>query len=247
MIKLKPNSKLPGVKNFWVIDKPQTNNLKHKAQEEDSSEQNDNKKQKLTGSERFKNFVEEEKRIRKIEDSNADPNADPHSPDQFERVLMKDINKSFLWIKYMAYYLETADIEKARGVGKKALQQISFREEAELLNIWIALLNLEIRFGSEETYNDALKEACQRSDPFKIYTRTTSILLDVGKHNEANQIVDILLKKYKPESDMWLTVCEAYLKMNQLSKTKQLLSKSLLSIKETERKIFYKNIKLNSI
>lgn len=79
--------------------------------------------------------------------------------------------------------------------------------------MWTALLNLEIRFGTDETYNEVLREATQRNNPYKVYAQTLSILLELEKFDEANKIVEIIKKKFKPKPEMWLLVSEAYLKM----------------------------------
>jgi rRNA biogenesis protein RRP5 len=229
------STKLPGIQNFWQAEeKPETN--KRSAPDSDDDTSKDQKKQRLTGAERYQRYIDEEERIRKIEDELADPDHDPHTPDQFERALMKDKNSSYMWIKYMAFHLETAETEKARAVAKKAIASINFREEGELLNVWMALLNLEIRYGNDETYTETLREAVQRNDPFKVYSRTLSVLLEMEKIEEATQIIETLKKKFKPMPDMWLHVSEAYLKMKNEKMAKELLPKSMLSLKETERK-----------
>jgi rRNA biogenesis protein RRP5 len=229
----KTSSKLPGIQNFWQVEeKPAV--TKRSADSDDDSSKNQ-KKQRLTGAERYQRYIDEEERVRKIEDELADPDHDPHTPDQFERALMKDRNSSFVWIKYMAFHLETAETEKARAVAKKAIASINFREEGELLNVWTALLNLEIRYGNDETYAETLREAVQRNDPFKVYSKTLTILMDVEKTEEANNIIETLKKKFKPLPEMWLMVSEAYLKMNNEKIAKELLPKSLLSLKEKDR------------
>lgn len=228
------SSKLPGIQNFWETEeKPE---VKRSAPDSDDDTSKDQKKQRLTGAERYQRYIDEEERVRKIEDELANPDHDPHTPDQFERALMKDRNSSFTWIKYMAFHLETAETEKARAVAKKAIASINFREEGELLNVWMALLNLEIRYGNDETYTETLREAVQRNDPFKVYTRTLSVLLEMEKIEEATQIIETLKKKFKPIPDMWLQVSEAYLKMKNEKIAKELLPKSLLSLKEKDRK-----------
>jgi rRNA biogenesis protein RRP5 len=228
------NAKLPGISNFWSVDGPAQvkANLVELASKKDEKNQ---KKQRLTGSERYQRYIDEEERIRNVEEEMATPNLDPHTPDQFERALINDRNSSFVWIKYMAFYLETAEIEKARAIAKKAIASINFREEQELLNVWIALLNLEIRFGTDDTYNEALREAIQRNDPFKVYSQTLSILLELDKSEEADKIVEILKKKFKPKPEMWLLVSEAYLKLKNEKLAKEMLPKSLLSLKDKER------------
>jgi rRNA biogenesis protein RRP5 len=232
------NDKLPGVSNFWEVQKnvEKSEDLKKPAKSETKS-----KKSRLTGAEQYQKFIDEEDRLRKIEDELADVNRIPTSPEQFERVLMMDKNNSFIWIKYMAFYLDTAEIAKSRSIAKKACATINFREENELLNVWIAYLNLEIRFGSTETYEEVLRDAIQRNDPFKVYSRTLKILLETEKLAEANKIIEILRKKHRPNPDMWLQVAEAYLVMKNEKMAKEMLPKSLLSLKEQERKFLNQN------
>lgn len=142
-----------------------------------------------------------------------------------------------MWIKYMAFHLETAETDKARNVAKKAIASINFREEGELLNVWIALLNLELRYGTNETYEESLREAVQRNDPFKVYSRTLTVLLEMEKHDEATKIVDTLKKKFKPLPDMWVQVSEAYLRMGHEKIAKEMLPKSLLSLADKDREL----------
>lgn len=229
------NAKLPGVKNFWELNDAEQKNKK--LQNGTANEGVEMKKvQRLTGSERYQKYMDEEERLRNIEAEMADPNLEPHTPDQFERALIKDRNSSFMWIKYMAFHLETAEIDKARSIAKKAIASINYREEGELLNVWIALLNLEIRYGTDENYNDVLSQATQRNNPLKVYSQTLNILLDLEKFIDANKIIEILKKKFKPFPEMWLLVSEAYLKMNNEKLAKEILPKSLLSIVEKDRK-----------
>lgn len=237
VVSKKPSSqssnKLPGIQNFWAPEVKQE--LKKRPADEDDGGK-DKKKQRLTGADRYQRYIDEEERLRKIEDELADPNVDPHTPDQFERALMKDKNSSFMWIKYMAFHLETAETEKARAVAKKAIASINFREEGELINVWMALLNLEIRYGNDDTYNETLREAVQRNDPFKIYTRSLTVLLEMEKVEEAEKIIETLKKKFKPIPEMWLQISEAYLKLKNEKMAKELLPKSLLSLQDKERK-----------
>lgn len=226
--------KLPGVKDFWNIEEVTSNKKRKNEDPEDTSTKKPT--QRLTGSERYQKYMDEEERIRKIEEEMTDPDLEPHTPDQFERALLKDRNSSLMWIKYMAFHLETAEVDKARTIAKKAIASINFREEQERLNVWIALLNLELRYGSDESYNDVLSEATQRNDSFRVYSQTLRILLDLEKLIDANKVIEILKKKYKHLPDMWLLVSESYLRMNNEKMAKEILPKSLLSLKEKDRK-----------
>ncbi|KAL7034408.1 hypothetical protein ACKWTF_007951 [Chironomus riparius] len=224
--------KLPGVKDFWNVEELTKNGKKENEDPKESSTKKST--QRLTGSERYQRYMDEEERIRKIEEEMTDPNLEPHTPDQFERSLLNDRNSSLMWIKYMAFHLETAEVDKARAIAKKAIASINFREEQERLNVWIALLNLELRYGTDESYNEVLSEATQRNDSFRVYSQTLKILLDLDKLIDANKIIEILKKKYKHLPDMWLLVSESYLRINNEKLAKEMLPKSLLSLKEKD-------------
>lgn len=47
--------------------------------------------------------------------------------EDFDRLVIAHPNSSALWVQYMAFFLHTAEVEKARAVAKRALATISFR------------------------------------------------------------------------------------------------------------------------
>jgi rRNA biogenesis protein RRP5 len=108
-------------------------------------------------------------------------NRTPQSSADFERLLLSSPNSSFLWIQFMSFQLQLSEIEKAREIGRRAIQTINFREEQERLNVWIALLNLENSYGTEQTLDTVFKEAARANDPKTIHLRLASILEDTQK------------------------------------------------------------------
>lgn len=72
------------------------------------------------------------------------------TPESFERIIMSDPNNSYTWIQYMAFKIKMVEIDAAREIARRALKKIFHEKEEERLNVWIALLNLEARFGSDE-------------------------------------------------------------------------------------------------
>lgn len=51
----------------------------------------------------------------------------PEMADDFDQLVLQSPNSSIVWMRYMAFHLETAEIEKARAVAERALKTISFR------------------------------------------------------------------------------------------------------------------------
>jgi rRNA biogenesis protein RRP5 len=106
----------------------------------------------------------------------------PESNADFERVLLGSPNSSYLWIQYMSFQLQLSEVEKARDIARRAIRTINFREEQERLNVWIALLNLENVYGTEETVDTLFKEATRANDSKTVHLRLASIFNETEKH-----------------------------------------------------------------
>lgn len=129
---------------------------------------------------------ESKRKKRKRKEVELDLTADMHSktPESnadFERQLLGSPNSSYLWVQYMSFQLQLSEVEKARDIGHRALKTINFREEREKLNVWIAMLNLENTYGTEESLDVALKDAARRNDPKTIYLALAAIFEDSDK------------------------------------------------------------------
>ncbi|KAI9438453.1 hypothetical protein BJY52DRAFT_1217389 [Lactarius psammicola] len=82
----------------------------------------------------------------------------PESSSDIERVLLRPPNSSYLWIRYMSFQLQLSGIDEAREIAKRVLITISSREEAEILNVWTALLNLKNVYSTEESLEIIFKD-----------------------------------------------------------------------------------------
>jgi len=105
----------------------------------------------------------------------------PRSSSDFERLLLSSPHDSSLWIQYMAFQLNLSEIEAARTIAERALKRINIREQEEKMNVWIALLNLENAYGTDDSLEDVYKRACEVQDPKDIGERLASIYIQSGK------------------------------------------------------------------
>ncbi|XP_049286196.1 protein RRP5 homolog isoform X2 [Anopheles funestus] len=229
---------LPGASNFWdstpVYKRAVSDSSDDEAHGTDDEQGETASKKRSTGKERFEAMKQEEERLRRIEDELANPSDDPHTPDQFERLVLAQPNNSMMWIRYMAFHMESAELDKARAVGRKALKSIHFREETDRLNVWMALLNLEIRYETVDSFKEVLQEAVQYNDAFQVYTRAVDILIDCQKHSEVQTLLELLLKKFRKQNNMWFLVADAWYRIGQGGKVKPLLSQALKSLPARE-------------
>ncbi|KAG0161168.1 hypothetical protein PDIDSM_8702 [Penicillium digitatum] len=125
----------------------------------------------------------------------------PQSVADFERLLLGEPDSSLLWLQYMAFQLELGETEKARAIAERALRTITMGQDAEKLNIWVALLNMENTYGDDDSLEEVFKRACQYNDPQEIYERMISIYIQSGKNQKASDLFyDALKKKVSSQS-----------------------------------------------
>ncbi|KAH6723897.1 hypothetical protein BKA61DRAFT_648930 [Leptodontidium sp. MPI-SDFR-AT-0119] len=127
----------------------------------------------------------------------------PQSVSDFERLLLGQPDSSALWIQYMAFQMQLSELSKAREVAERAIKTINIREETEKMNVWIALLNLENAYGSDESVDEVFKRACQYNDAQEIHERLTSIYIQSGKHSKADDLFQVLIKKFSQSPTVW--------------------------------------------
>lgn len=106
---------------------------------------------------------------------------EPQSVADYERLLLGEPNNSMLWIQYLAFQLQLSEVDKAREIAERALKTIAIREEKEKLNVWIAMLNMENAYGSNESLEKTFKRACQYNDAQDVHERLASIYIQSGK------------------------------------------------------------------
>ncbi|RHZ52376.1 putative rRNA biogenesis protein RRP5 [Aspergillus thermomutatus] len=119
----------------------------------------------------------------------------PQTVADYERLLLGEPDSSLLWLKYMAFQLELGEVEKAKEIAERALRTISIGQDSEKLNIWVALLNLENTYGNDDSLDEVFKRACQYNDTQEIYDRMTSIYIQSGKNEKADELFQTALKK----------------------------------------------------
>ncbi|KAI1294999.1 rRNA biogenesis protein rrp5 [Mortierella claussenii] len=154
----------------------------------------------------------------------------PQVAADYERLLLGSPNSSYLWINYMAFQLQLSEISKAREIGQRALKSISFREEQEKMNVWVALMNLENTFGSADTLEEVFKNAVQTCEPKKIYLQLVKIYERSNKIDSATELYNTMTKKFGQSSKVWTGFGHFQLHHGNVEAGRELLQRSLKSL-----------------
>ncbi|KAI0402938.1 hypothetical protein F4802DRAFT_332506 [Xylaria palmicola] len=166
---------------------------------------------KLTtvGSDADPDTVSEKKKKRRKPQIEVDRSADlsnfgPQTAVDYEQLLNRQPNSSELWTRYIAFQMQVSELAKAREVAERAVSTINSTEETEKLNAWIAYLNLEVRFGNDDTVDSIFKRACQVNDQHEVYQRLASIYVQDNKPEKADALFQATMKKFGANSpDVW--------------------------------------------
>ncbi|KAI8869151.1 hypothetical protein GQ42DRAFT_156453 [Ramicandelaber brevisporus] len=163
----------------------------------------DSKKQKDSSKPRNKTAAAQRKALEDISSELAA--AAPKSATDYERLLLGSPNSSFLWINFMAYHLQLAEVERARQVAERALTTISYREESERENVLVAWLNLEHKFGSEDSLRNVFQRMSQLIDTEKAYNHMAQVYVRADDHEKAAETFKAMVRKFSTKRSAWTT------------------------------------------
>uniref|UniRef100_A0A4W5L3E2 Protein RRP5 homolog n=1 Tax=Hucho hucho TaxID=62062 RepID=A0A4W5L3E2_9TELE len=201
---------------------------------EDSSDEEDDevntKPQKKSRHEQEVEKREAEKALTKLETELMDPGLRPQTAASFERLLLSSPDSSLLWLQFMAFHLQATQIEQARAVAERALKTISFREEQEKLNVWVALLNLENLYGTEESLQKVFERAVQYCEPMPVYQQLADIYAKCQKTKEAEGLYKTMVKRFRQEKAVWLSYGTFLLQQGQSDAASALLQRAIKSL-----------------
>lgn len=162
---------------------------------------------------------------KRVKDANL-----PESAEDFERLLLASPNSSYLWIQYITFQLDMTEVDLARDLAQRALSTISFRDEAEKLNVWFAFLNLEHQYGTEETLSKVFDRAIVAASPKKVYFHMFNLYKKDNLMDKAQQVLTAMCKKFKDSKKVWLASIKLALESSKSEESNQLLQKALKSL-----------------
>lgn len=150
--------------------------------------------------------------------------------EDFNRLVVSSPNSSVVWIRYMAFFLQMVEIDKARQVAERALKTISFREEKEKFNVWIALLNLENRYGTPQSLSNVLERAVSYSNPKHIYLALFKIYDASGNTDKVSEVYATLRKKFKTSCKVWSQMGMHHYSKGNLAEARKTFEQSLICL-----------------
>jgi ribosomal protein S1 len=156
--------------------------------------------------------------------------AEPSSPEDFERLIITQPNSSLLWIQYMSFFMLAADIESARGIAHRALRTINFREEDEKYNVWVALINLEHKYGTMASLEKCFKQGVSETKGKYLHIHLAELYDTANDVKGARLLFERAIKKHKTSKKVWMAYQHFELRRHNDKEARALLGRSMLSL-----------------
>ncbi|KAJ3655566.1 hypothetical protein Zmor_014689 [Zophobas morio] len=226
---------LSGTNAFYIINDDNKFESESSSEEEENEEVKNSKKKKMSVTERREAVKKEEERIAKIEQQLIDTSISPQSAEQFDRMLLANPNSSELWLQYISMHVAATELDKARSVGRRAIETINMTLVKEKFNIWVALLNLENMYGTKESFEKLFEEAVKYNDSLEMYLSVIKVLAASGKLLEMEEKIKKLRSKEKQSTQMWLEIGRVYYSLNKFREARNIKEAALKSILDKKR------------
>lgn len=154
----------------------------------------------------------------------------PQSADDYERLLAVSPLSSYLWIQYMAFHVSLTEVDLARDVATRATSAVSFRDEREKLNVWMAFLTLEHDFGDEASFSRVFNRALAVNHPKRVYLHLVDLYARAQEHDDVQNTLSTMQKKFKKSKQTWIRALQYQVSEQQLDKAAETLQRSLKSL-----------------
>lgn len=177
---------------------------------------------------------ERERAIHAAELRRLQSEAAPTSEAEFEQLLLSSPSASYVWIKYMALLISLGELDRARATADRALQTISFQEDKERFNVWVAYLNAENAYGTEEGTLALLSRALAHTDARKLYLAALDIFDRTDKSALAEQCLKAMTRKFSGSVEVWLRAVRYRLARGEAEAARRTLDHSLQSLPKFE-------------
>ncbi|RLN80155.1 hypothetical protein BBJ28_00008758 [Nothophytophthora sp. Chile5] len=154
----------------------------------------------------------------------------PQSASDYERLLAVSPQSSFLWIQYMAFHVSLTEVDLARDVAVRATSAVSFRDEKEKLNVWVAYLNLEHDFGDDASFLRVFKSALLVNHQKRVYLHLVDLYARAEEHEDVKQTLATMQKKFRTSKQAWIRALQYFVGANQFAEAAETLQRSLKSL-----------------
>lgn len=145
---------------------------------------------------------------RKLRQREAALFSTPKTAGDFQRALLTSPNSSYLWIRYAVNCIEHQGQQAGREILLEGMKKIGMSEEREKLNLYLAWLNYESAYGSEDSFEEAYEAALQANDPEKVMRHRIRKSLAKQDFEDVKAVHETLCRRFGQNPANWAAFIE---------------------------------------
>ena len=107
---------------------------------------------------------------------------------------------------------------------------VHFREQEEKLNVWVAWMNLENLYGSQELLLKVFDSALEQNEPAKVYKKLVTIYVQSEKHDLADKLYQTMTKKFAGDLWVWSEYGTFLMRQRRHGQARALLQRALKTL-----------------
>jgi rRNA biogenesis protein RRP5 len=174
--------------------------------EEENSIEENHKKKTLKNKHKQKSHLKEELSIREKETEKKI--GEYNSVEDYEKLILSDPQNSLYWIQYSAFILDNLGMESCRKIMDRAVHTIDITNLKNKMNLWIAYMNLENTYGTQENFKSVVERALIVNEKREIYKHLINIYKISSKFDLAFEVFKICIKEYFEDINVWKSFIE---------------------------------------
>ena len=175
-------------------------------EEEEKNPQKENEESKKSKKNKQKSHLREELEIREKETEKKF--GEYNSVEDFEKLILSDPQNSLYWIQYSAFILDNLGMEACRKIMDRAVHTIDISNLKDKMNLWIAYMNLENTYGTQENFKTVVERALIVNEKREIYKHLVNIYKISSKFDLAFEVFKICIKEYFEDINVWKSFIE---------------------------------------
>jgi predicted RNA-binding protein with RPS1 domain/Tfp pilus assembly protein PilF len=168
------------------------------------------------------------------EDALMNDGAEPDSEAGHERRVVSQPSSARAWIAYMAFHAAAGALAAARRVVDRALQTIPVVAERARLDVWLALLNLELAYGTQASLSDAFQRAAQKNDAETVHLKMAELYAAADRPRDAESAYTTMCKKFVGSVRVYLAYARFLVDQGNVAAFRKLLDRAVTALPSRE-------------
>ncbi|CAL8078475.1 unnamed protein product [Orchesella dallaii] len=163
---------------------------------------------------------------------------------EFNTEYLENLKDPEFWKAAVSHYSVLGHLDKARRVAKQALDTIDYRKVKGKREVWGSLLQLEMKYGTEETVKKTYAEALEQNDEFEWMKLAAKVYDLQHRSKDVERIYRKMTKKFPLEPEAWIRLGKFHFFKQNFGVGREVLPQALKNVPAVQQLLVITNFAL---